>query len=122
MGERPRGRRGRRGRSSGHTAAAPCGPAEAHGGAGRPSAAHAVGREGRGSCSRGDPCGVVPEGWAQRYGAVLGRCWESCRVWEGHVGSVAKDGVVRGTHVEQGQRVTVEDLQGQSVTSSCRRR
>ena len=70
--ERPRGHRGRRRRSSGHTAAAPCGPGEAHGGAGRPPAAHAVGREGRRSCIREDPCGGVPERWAPRYGAVLG--------------------------------------------------
>jgi len=35
-----------------------------------------------GSCTVRDPCGAVPEGWAPRYGAVLGRCWESCSVWE----------------------------------------
>ena len=113
--ERPRGHRGRRRRSSGHTAAAPCGPEEAHGRASHPPAAyehcaeqisprsHGGSRGGRGlkepqpedtpagaaragAAARGGvggpgemhPWGAVPEGLSSRYGALLGRCWESC--------------------------------------------
>ena len=36
----------------------------------------------------------VPEGWALRYGAMLGQCWESCSLWETHGDRFGEDGIV----------------------------
>lgn len=55
-----------------------------------------------GAAACGDPCGAVPEGWAPRYGAVLGQCWECCSPWEVNGDQLGVDSIVGWTHVEQG--------------------
>lgn len=58
----------------------------------------------------GDPCGAVPDGWVLWYSPMLEQCLKNCSLWETHVGSARKrQHLMGGTHVEQRQRVTMEE-------------
>lgn len=53
-----------------------------------------------------------PEGCTPWYGAVLGQCWDSCRLWESHMVSVWKGRHLwEGPHMEQRQRVIMRKQQ-----------
>lgn len=108
-------------RSSRHTAAAPCSPGMALGGAGHPPEAHGHCVEQISPCFHGGACGAA---WARTatcgdpcgapwYGAALEQCWESCSLWEAHTGSVQEGLWVGPTW--RGGRVTMEEQQKQSV-------
>jgi len=51
----------------------------------------------------------TPEGWAPWYRPTLERCWESCSLWEAHGGISCRQHPMGGIHMEQGQRVTMEE-------------